>query len=156
PGPAAVAARGPRKPPELGFTFAAINLVDVTDSRIEGIHITGWPADGISLQRGGRNRVTKCGVQNCRGEGFHPGGGLHDSEFAELEGRNNLANGLYFCARVERVTVRNNKFIGNQKNGVGALGDSGDKDNVVENNVCEANGQSGIQLWDGAGNTVKN
>jgi parallel beta-helix repeat protein len=155
-GPAAVAARGQRKPPELGFTFAAINLVDVVDSRIEACRVDGWPADGISLQRGSGNRVAKCIVQNCRGEGFHPGGGLCDSEFVEVEGRNNLANGLYFCARVERVIVRNNRFIGNKKNGVGALGDSGDKDNIVEDNICDANGHSGIQLWDGAGNRVMN
>jgi parallel beta-helix repeat protein len=156
PGPAAVSPRGPGKPPELGFTFAAINLVDITNSQIENCRVTGWPADGISLQRGGHNQITKCTVQKCRGEGFHPGGGLHDSEFSALEGRENLANGFYFCARVERVTVKDNKFIGNLKNGVGALGDSGDKDNLVENNLCEANGQSGIQLWDGVSNTVQN
>jgi parallel beta-helix repeat protein len=156
PGPAAVAERAPRKPPELGFTFAAVNLVDVTDSRIEGCQVKGWPADGISLQRGSGNRVRNCVVENCRGEGFHPGGGLRDSEFFDLEARANFANGFYFCARVERVVVRNNKFVGNKGNGVGGLGDSGDKDNIVESNLCENNGRSGIQLWDGAGNTVKN
>jgi parallel beta-helix repeat protein len=156
PGPAAVAVRGKGKPAELGFTFAAINLVDVTNSRIENCHVLGWPADGISLQRGGNDQITKCTVEKCRGEGFHPGGGLHDSEFFDLEARGNLGNGLYFCARVERVSVKDNKFIGNQKNGIGDLGYSGDKDNLVENNLCEANGQSGIQLWDGTSNTVKN
>jgi parallel beta-helix repeat protein len=156
PGPAKVSTRGPKTPAELGFTFAAINLVDVTNSRIENCHVLGWPADGISIQRGGNNKITKCTVEKCRGEAFHPGGGLHDSEFSDLTARNNLGNGLYFCARVERVTVKGNKFIGNHKNGIGDLGYSGDKDNLVENNLCEANGQSGIQLWDGTRNTVKN
>src|SRR5436190_3778164 len=155
PGPAAVNPRAADKPPELGFTFAAINLVDVTDSRIESCRVKGWPADGISLQRGSGNRVTKCLVENCRGEGYHPGGGLRDTEFSDSEARANLANGFFFCARVERVTVKGNKFIGNQGNGIGDLGHSDDKDNVVENNLCEANGKSGIQLWDGGGNTVK-
>lgn len=155
PGPAAVAARGPGKPPELGFTFAAINLVDVTNSRIENCRVTGWPSDGISLQRGSRVEVANCLVAKCRGEGFHPGGGLHECEFHDLEARENLANGFYFCARVERVVVRNNKFIGNHKNGIGSLGDSGDTNNLVKNNLCQANGHSGIQLWDGTSNTVQ-
>jgi hypothetical protein len=38
-GPAAVAPRAPKTPAELGFTFAAINLVDITHSRIENCHI---------------------------------------------------------------------------------------------------------------------
>jgi parallel beta-helix repeat protein len=155
PGPAAIAARGEGKPPELGFTFAAINLVGAKDSQIERCVVKGWPADGISLQRGSGNRVTKCVVENCRGEGFHPGGGLADSEFSNSEARGNLANGLFFCARVERVTVKDNKFIGNHFNGIGDLGHSDDRDNVVEGNLCEANGRNGIALWDGGGNTVK-
>ena len=155
PGPATVSQRGPGKPPELGFTFAAINLVDVTNSNIEKCSVIGWPADGISLQRGGHNHVARCGVEACRGEGFHPGGGLHDCEFHELESCENLANGFYFCARVERVTVRFCRFFLNHKNGIGSLGDSGDTNNLVEYNNCLDNGHSGIQLWDGTSNTVQ-
>lgn len=80
---------------------------------------------------------------------------MRDTEFTDSEARGNLANGFYFCARVERVVVRGNKFIGNKGNGIGDLGHSDDKNNVVENNWCEANGKNGIQLWDGAYNTVK-
>src|SRR5262249_27472898 len=35
PGPSVIAARAQRTPPELGFTFAAINLIEATDSRVE-------------------------------------------------------------------------------------------------------------------------
>ena len=95
-------------------------------------------------------------MENCRGPGFHAGGRLEDSEFRENEARGNLGDGFYFCAWVTRIAVRNNKFVANQGSGVGGLGDSGDKENVVESNVCEANGKSGIFLWDAASNTVKN
>lgn len=156
PGPSVVAARAPRTPTDLGFTFAAINLLDATDSRIEGYRIKGWPADGISVQRGGGNLVMRCVVENCRGPGYHVGGGLRDSVFSENESRGNLDDGFYFCARVERVVVRGNRFIGNKGSGVGGLGDSGDQYNIVENNLCEGNGRAGIILWDGESNTVRN
>lgn len=156
PGPSIVTARAPGKPTDLGFTFAAINLVDATDSRIEGCRIKGWPSDGISVQRGKRNVVTNCVVENCRGPGFHVGGRETDSEFSENEARGNLGDGFYFCAWVTRVVVKNSKFIGNQGNGVGGLGDSEDKDNIVEDNLCDSNGRSGIFLWNGESNTVRN
>jgi parallel beta-helix repeat protein len=155
PGPSVIAARAERTPPELGFTFAAINLIEATDSRVENCRVKEWPADGISLQRGTGNRVTNCVVERCRGEGLHPGGGLSDSEFSDCIARGNLANGLFFCAGVQRVSVKRNKFIGNKGNGIGDLGHSGDKDNVVEDNWCESNGKNGIALWDGGPNTVK-
>jgi parallel beta-helix repeat protein len=88
-------------------------------------------------------------------KGFHAGGRLEDSEFVDNEARGNLGDGFYFCAWVTRINLKNNKFVGNQGSGVGGLGDSGDKNNVVENNVCEANGKNGIQLWDGVDNIVR-
>jgi parallel beta-helix repeat protein len=145
-----------KRPLELGFNFAAINLVDVTNSRIEDLRIEGWPSDGISMQRGGGNVVTRCVVERCRGEGLHPGGGLRDSEFTENVARRNLANGFFFCARVERVSVKKNQFIANGRSGVGHLGQSGDILNVVEDNLCEANAMAGIELCEGERNTVKN
>ena len=156
PGPAVVSAREKRKPPDLGFTFAAINLLEMTDGRIEGCRINGWPADGISLQKGVRNLVTKCVVLNCRGPGYHAGGRETDSEFSDNEARGNHGDGFYFCAWVTRARVMNNKFIGNKENGIGGLGDSGDIDNIVEDNLCQENALCGIALWDGSSNTVKN
>jgi parallel beta-helix repeat protein len=108
------------------------------------------------MQRGGGNSVARCRVQDCRGNGLHPGGGLQDSTFSENVVRKNRGEGLYFCAGVRHVVVSNNVFAGNEGNGIGALGDNGDKYNVVANNVCEANGGSGIWLFDGDNNTVVN
>src|SRR5262249_13933527 len=54
------------------------------------------------------------------------------------------------------VVASNNVFADNKGNGIGSLGDNGDKYNVVANNVCQANGGSGIWLFDGDNNTVTN
>lgn len=128
----------------------------MTDGRIEGCRIDGWPSDGISLQKGSRNVVTRCVVENCRGPGYHAGGRETDTEFSANVGRGNHGDGFYFCAWVTRVTVKGNQFVGNRSSGVGGLGDAGDTANVVEANVCRDNGQSGIALWDGERNIVKN
>ncbi len=163
PGPVVVSERPKGTPPDLGFTFAAVDLIRVSNSRVENVRVKGWPADGISMQGKGAvqgkyrgNVVTKCYVENCRGPGIHAGGRLQDSEFVENESRGNLGDGFYFCAWVTRITVRNNKFIGNRGSGVGGLGDSDDKENIVENNLCQRNGTNGISLWDGESNTVRN
>lgn len=163
PGPSVVSERPPRTPADLGFTFAAIDLIRVSDSRVENVRVRGWPADGISVQGKGSvqgkyrgNVVTKCYVENCRGPGFHAGGRLEDSEFYENEARENLGDGFYFCAWVTRITVRNNRFIANKGSGIGGLGDSGDKENIVEHNLCDRNGTNGISLWDGEKNTARN
>ncbi|MBM3890038.1 MAG: hypothetical protein FJ388_13055 [Verrucomicrobia bacterium] len=140
----------------LPFTVAAIHLVDAADSRVEGCSVLGWWSDGISLQRGASNTIERCVVQKCGGKGFHPGGGLHDSVFSRNVARGNGDDGLYFCAKVQRVTVRDNEFIGNKANGIGGLGDVGDKFNTVTNNLCADNGLNGIQLCDGGHNTVVN
>ena len=128
----------------------------MTEGRIEGCRVRGWSADGISLQKGARNRVSKCVVENCRGPGYHAGGRETDSEFSHNEARGNHGDGFYFCAWVTRAKVRNNKSIGNKESGVGGLGEGGDIDNIVENNLCQENALCGIVLWDGATNSVKN
>ncbi len=148
-----VASVAPR-PLELGFNFAAINLVGATHSRIENCRVNGWPADGISLQRGGNNTVTRCVVERCRGEGIHPGGGLRESVFSENVAERNSANGFFFCARVESVTVTDSRFIANGRSGIGGLGSSGDTLNIVHNNVCDGNAMHGIEMIGGNANTV--
>ncbi len=141
---------------ELSFKMAAIHFIDATDSRIEGCQILGWASDGICLSRGGTNAVVRCLVQDCGGHGFHPGGGVRDSVFSDNVAHGNGRDGLYFCMNVRHVIVSNNVFAGNKGNGIGGLGDSGDKYNVVTGNVCRANGANGICVVDGDNNSVTN
>lgn len=147
--------------PVLPFHVAAIHFNNVSDSRVENCTVTGWLSDGISVQGGsvkgpsaGNDIVTGCVVEKCAGKGLHPGGGLHDSVFTRNISRNNGDDGLYFCAGVQRVTVSENQLLNNKANGVGGLGDSGDRFNIVTNNIISGNGQHGVQMADGDSNTV--
>ncbi|MCH7988998.1 MAG: right-handed parallel beta-helix repeat-containing protein, partial [Planctomycetes bacterium] len=116
--------------------------------------IQGWPSDGISMQRGGRNTVTRCRIEKCQGHGLHAGGGMHNSVFSENVSSGNVGDGFYFCIKVHHVVVRNNEFIGNKGSGVGGLGDGGDTENTVAHNICRENGANGITLWQSIKNTV--
>jgi parallel beta-helix repeat protein len=138
----------------LPFPLAAIHLVDATDSRVEGVSVVGWLSDGISLQRGANDTVVNCLVEKCAGKGIHGGGGLHDSLFSRNVSRNNDDDGFYFCAKTQKLTVRENTLTGNKAHGIGGLGDSGDKFNTVAKNIISGNGRHGIQVWDGESNTV--
>jgi parallel beta-helix repeat protein len=138
----------------LPFPLAAIHLSSATDARIENCVVTGWLSDGISLQGGGNDTVVNCRVEKCTGKGLHPGGGLHDSLFSHNVSRENGDDGLYFCAKVLRVTVSENQLIGNKANGVGGLGDWGDTLNTVTKNVISGNGMHGVQMDDSVSNTV--
>ena len=147
--------------PVLPFHVAAIHFNGVADSRVENCFVTGWLSDGISIQGGsvkgpsaGNVTVTGCVVEKCGGHGLHPGGGLHDSVFTRNISRNNGGDGLFFCAAVQRVTVSENQLLGNKGNGVGGLGDSGDKFNIVTNNIISGNGEHGVQMNGGENNTV--
>lgn len=137
-----------------GFTLAGIHLVGCTETCVEGCRIVGWPSDGLSMQGGKGNSVTRCVAENCLRKGFHPGGGLQDSVFSHNVSRGNGDDGLYFCAKVQRVTVTENELIGNKHNGVGGLGDYGDTFNTVAKNVISGNGMHGVQMCNGESNTV--
>jgi len=138
----------------LPFPLAAIQLVDATDSRVEGVSVVGWLSDGISLQRGASDTVANCLVEKCAGKGIHAGGGLRDSLFSHNISRNNDDDGFFFCAKTRKLMVSENTFINNKAHGIGGLGDSGDKFNTVAKNVISGNGMHGIQMWDGDNNTV--
>jgi parallel beta-helix repeat protein len=103
---------------------------------------------------GGNDTAINCRVEKCTGKGLHPGGGLRDSLFTHNVSRENGDDGLYFCAKVLRVTVSANQLIGNKANGVGGLGDWGDTLNTVTKNVISGNGMHGVQMADSISNSV--
>jgi parallel beta-helix repeat protein len=138
----------------LPFPLAAIQLVDATDTRVEGVSVTGWMSDGISLQRGANDTVVNCLVEKCAGKGIHAGGGLRDSVFSHNISRSNDDDGFFFCAKNQKLTVSENTLANNKAHGIGGLGESGDKFNTVTKNIISGNGLHGIQMWDGDSNTV--
>ena len=140
--------------PNSDFTLAAVHLVSARDCTVRNCRVSGWPSDGIGVQGGTGNRVTDCTAELCRGHGFHPGTSLSGGVFSRNIGRQNAWDGLYFCAEVRHVVVSDSVFEGNGWNGIGGLGDGGDRFNIVQGNVCVGNAQCGILANDGANNSI--
>ena len=140
--------------PRSDFVYAAIHLVNCSNSRLEGCTVREYVSDGIGVQGGNGNVVTRCVSEHNHGHGFHPGTSLADAVFDGNIGRRNDWDGLYFCANVRRIVVSDSVFAGNGWNGIGGLGGGGDKYNVVSGNTCSDNGRAGIAAMDGTDNSV--
>lgn len=140
--------------PNNDFTLAAIHLVSARDCTVRACRVAGWPSDGIGVQGGSGNRVIDCTAERCRGHGFHPGTSLVGGVFSRNIGRQNAWDGLFFCMEVRHLVVSDNVFEGNGWNGIGGLGNGGDKFNIVHGNVCAGNAQCGILANDGANNSI--
>ena len=137
------------------FTVAAVHTHDCSNIRIQDINIRNWPADGIGVQGGSNAIVRGCIVENCHGPGFHPGTGLTDSTWIDNISCRNSADGLYFCLSVKHAVCRGNQFHYNRMNGIGGLSDP-DRYNIIEENVCSFNGQSGIHAPRAVGHSIHN
>lgn len=138
---------GPKVPtPFRDFVVSAIHLVKCDDSLITNCTIEDWHSDGFSVQRGSGVRVMDNVARRNRGHGFHPGTGLTDSFWSGNLGEQNGDLGLYYCAQVNRGIVSHNTFRWNARHGVGRLGDAGDTDNLVFDNLLEGNAEAGVHV----------
>jgi len=150
------------RPVQTRYTLSGIHIYQGDRVCIERVAVRDWPSDGISLQAGTGASVVDCQVTGCLGNGLHPGTGLTDSLF-----RGNLAAengvGLYFCWHNRGHVVRGNRFLRNRSGGITGLGNPGDRDNVIEENLIAENGGPGIAINGGGqsgnvirGNTIEN
>lgn len=140
--------------PWTDFTLSAIHLANVSDALVRHVTIRGSVGDGIGVQGGHDNRVEACLVERCRGHGLHPGTCLSGAVFANNVSRHNGGDGLYFCAQVTGVVASGNLLHDNAGNGIGGLGDGGDRFNLITNNLCRRNGLWGIQAINGRDNVI--
>jgi parallel beta-helix repeat protein len=141
---------GPKVPtPFKDFVLSAIHLVKCDGSLVTNCTVEEWHSDGFSVQRGSGVRVMDNVARHNRGHGFHPGTGLADSFWSGNLGEQNGDFGLFYCAQVNRVITSHNTFRWNARHGVGRLGDAGDIDNLVYDNLLEANGEAGVHVgWE--------
>ena len=141
---------GPKVPtPFRDFVLSAIHLNDCSGSLVTNCTIEEWHSDAFSVQRGTDVRVMDNIARRNRGHGFHPGTGLANSFWSGNLGEQNGDFGLYYCAKVTRVITSHNVFRWNARHGVGRLGDAGDTDNLVFDNIIEGNGEAGVHVgWD--------
>lgn len=138
---------GPRvATPFRDFVLSAIHLVNCSGSLVTHCTVEEWHSDGFSVQRGSGVRVMDNVARHNRGHGFHPGTGLQDSFWSGNLGEQNGDFGLYYCMKVQRGIVSHNTFRWNARHGVGRLGDAGDTDNLVFDNLLEGNGEAGVHV----------
>src|SRR5262249_9407826 len=119
-----------------------------------GCRRTGSARTGVRLRRAPSSSpcrgadVPACSVGTLPPPGRLPGRakppGLPGEPLIAAGGHRSVPRTLFFCARVRHVVVSNSVFTGNRGDGIGGLGDDGDKYNVVTGNVCQANGANGI------------
>lgn len=150
----------PKQPaPYANFQAAAIALLRTSNARIRDCVVRDWPGDGISAQGGTDVHVSGCVVERSRGHGFHPGSGLTEGRFLNNRAAGNLFDGLYFCQAVTRTIVDGNLLTGNGRHGIGGLGGgkeekTRDAFNVVSRNICEGNGEAGIEVGVSRGHRI--
>jgi len=140
--------------PESDFTLAAVHVVSSRDCSVRRCRAIGWPSDGIGVQGGEGNRVTDCTVERCRGHGLHPGTSIRSSVFSRNVARRNAWDGLFFCAGCRHVIVSDSVFEANGWNGIGGLGNSDDRFNLVRGNICSLNARCGVDACDGDNNSI--
>ena len=138
--------RGPEnyRGPWWDFTYAAVHLVACRRVRVVNCTVSGWPSDGIGIQRGSDVQVMQCQAHGCRGHGFHPGTALRASVWSHNIAEGNGGDGFFFCARVHHTVCSDSVFSKNLQNGIGGVANSGDHHNVISDNVCAYNGRCGI------------
>ncbi len=137
------------------WATAAIHLASAAEAVVQRCVVRNWVTDGIADQYGRFNTIRENVVENCRGNGFHPGTSVHGSRFINNVARGNQGDGFFFCAEVTGIQVVNNTFAGNGRNGIGDLGGSGDTMNVVSGNICYDNGRHGIHAANGGRNSIR-
>jgi hypothetical protein len=145
--------------PYSEFQAAAVAILLCSNVRVRDCVVREWPCDGISAQGGSDVVVSGCTVERSRGHGFHPGSGITQARFLHNRGAGNLWDGLYFCQAVTRSVVDGNLFVGNGRHGIGGLGGGKEEKtrdawNIVSRNVCDANGQAGIEIGISKGHRI--
>jgi hypothetical protein len=132
--------------PFRDFVLSAIHLVNCNGALVTNCTVEQWHSDAFSVQSGSGARIMDNVARRNRGHGFHPGTGLEDSFWSGNLGEQNEDFGLYYCMKVKRVIVSHNTFRWNGRHGVGRLGDAGDVENLVLDNVLESNGEAGVHV----------
>lgn len=134
------------------FTCSAVHGVGAQDLVVRHVTVRRWPGDGISAQ-GGTATVTGCLVEECLGNGYHPGSSIHAGIWTGNTARRNNWDGFYFCRDVRNLVVANNLFCDNRRHGIGDL-TAPDAYNVITGNVIARNGRCGLDAPHALGNTI--
>ena len=140
------------------FRQAAIHFNRTENLTIRNVTVRNWHNDAFSLQGQTNLVVSHCHAVTNNGHGFHPGTGVKGGEFTNCVSQGNRRDGIYYCWHNNRVNVRGCTLSENGNYGIGGLGNPGDHNNLIENNVIERNGAAGIECRAGGStnNTIRN
>lgn len=150
--------KGEEKPCWGGFTLGGIHFVRCSDIAVRNVNVRWWNGDAFSVQSGKNARVENCSAVECRGRGFHPGTNFENGEFVNLKSLRNAGDGFYYCWHNRNVNLRNSRLQDNGGNGVGGLGNPGDRRCIVEGNTITGNACAGIGVNGGilSGTVIRN
>jgi hypothetical protein len=133
-----------QRPKLRRYTLSPIHLFNARDSHVENVHVDNSFADGISVQGGENVVVRNCVATNSAGNGLHPGTGLKRATFESNRAEGN-AVGLYFCWHNVGHVLRKNQFVRNGS-GITGLGNPGDRENLIEDNLFAENRKTALQI----------
>jgi len=139
------------------YTLSGLHLYNAKNVIIERVAVRDWPSDGFSIQTGDQCAVIDCQATGNLSNGFHPGTGLTNTVIERCLAQNNGA-GLYFCWHNRGHILRGNRLIQNRAGGITGLGNPGDRNNTIEDNLIAENGGPGIEINGGvvSGNVIRN
>ena len=146
------------KPRWGGFNLGGFHTVRCDNITLKNVTVQDWNGDAISIQSGKEARVENCAVLRNRGRGFHPGTNFTNAEFVNCKAIGNDGDGFYYCWHNNNVNLRNSLIKDNRNNGVGGLGNPGDRKCIVEGNTIEGNARAGVEINGGmsSGSIIRN
>ncbi|HUS91292.1 MAG TPA: right-handed parallel beta-helix repeat-containing protein [Phycisphaerae bacterium] len=93
---------------------------------VRRVTVRHYNGEGIGFQTCDDVEVADCLVEDCAGNGYHPGSGSNRFHVHDCVGRRNGASGLFYCLRVRDSLLEDCTFEANGLHGVSTGGrDSG-------------------------------
>ncbi len=121
--------------------FLALNSNRLT---VTGVTVHDYNGDGFGFQTCDDFTADGCTVENCTGNGFHPGSGSNRFHMKNCTARHNKGCGLFYCLRVRHGLLEDSLFEKNGSFGV-SVGER-DTDSVNRNLTIRLNGGAGIYI----------
>lgn len=119
--------------------FLALNAHRIV---VRNVSVHDFHGDGFGFQTCDDFLGEDCVVENCSGNGFHPGSGSNRFVLRRCTARNNKGCGLFYCLRVRHGLLEDSQFERNGSHGISIGGR--DTDSINRNLSIRMNGGCGV------------
>lgn len=109
---------------------------------VRGLIVRDVNTEGISFQTCDDTEIDDCLVEDCTGNGLHPGSGSNRFHIHDCIARRNGASGLFYCLRVRESLLEDCLFEENGEHGVST--GARDTDNLNRGLTLRRNGGCGF------------